>query len=45
MAIVISTTATSALMYGILKLAERILKSKGIEMEDYHLIKKTFLFY
>lgn len=35
MAIVIGTTATSALMYGILKLAERILKSKGIEVEDY----------
>lgn len=35
MAIVISTTATSALMYGILKIAERILKSKGIEMEEF----------
>lgn len=34
MAIVIGTTATSAFMYGILKLTERILKSKGIEMED-----------
>ena len=34
MAIVISTTATSALMYGMLKIVERIFKSKGIEMED-----------
>ena len=34
MAIVISTTAVSVFMYGILKVTENFLKSKGIDLKE-----------